>query len=125
MPIPIPNDEDARKETRETLEKVRDRGKALGQDKAGELLDHYLNGDGSPVTLDKDWVRGHKPVQEAEQRVQGHFENWLKGEGPEDTVHLTVADNIPKDGETREIKGMKWEATADSDSKMALPSDRT
>lgn len=110
----IPNDEDARKETRETLEKVRDRGKALGQEKAGELLDHYLNGDGSPVILDKDWVRGHKPVQEAERKGEGHFENWLSGKGRPDTELKTINDHIPRDGETTEIKGLKWDAAADN-----------
>ena len=112
--MPIPNDEDARKETRATLEKVRDRGKALGQGKASELLDHYLDGDGSPVTLDKDWVRGHKPVKEAERKGEGHFENWLSGKGRPDTELKTINDHIPRDGETTEIKGLKWDAAADN-----------
>ncbi|CAA7614335.1 hypothetical protein MTBLM5_130040 [Magnetospirillum sp. LM-5] len=118
--MPIPDDEDARKEARATLEKVRDRGKALGQDKASEFLERYLNGDGSPVTLDKDWVRGHKPVQEAERKGEGHFENWLSGKGRPDTELKTINDHIPRDGETTEIKGLKWDAAADNSVWKAL-----
>ncbi|MGE4281379.1 MAG: peptidoglycan-binding protein [Magnetospirillum sp.] len=114
--MPLPNEDDAAQETRKTLERARDLGKLVHHDKAAALLDHYLDGDGSPVTLDKDWVRGHEPVKQAEQRVQGHFENWLTGKGPKDTELNTIERHIPKDGETREIKGLTWQAVADGNS---------
>lgn len=111
--IPIPVDDDARQDLRRTLEKARDRGKALGQDKAADLLDHYLNGDGSPVTLDSAWVRDHDKTREAEKKLDGHFETWLKGERGDDSGYGSIGDHIPRDGETKTVKGLTWDAVVD------------
>lgn len=96
--------------TRETLEMVRDHGRWLGNEKAAELLDHYLNGDGSDVVLDQDWVRQYPQVKTAEERLDGHYTRWLKGEGPRDEDLGRITDWIPRDGETKEIKDLNWEA---------------
>ncbi len=106
-----PNLSPEHQSTRETLEAIRGRGRRLGNEKAAELLDHYLNGDGSDVVLDEDWVRQYPQVKTAEERLDGHYTRWLKGEGPRDEDLGRITDWTPRDGETKEIKELKWEAS--------------
>ncbi|MEW5994877.1 MAG: hypothetical protein AB1744_10850, partial [Candidatus Zixiibacteriota bacterium] len=40
-----------------------------------------------------------------------HYTRWLKGEGPRDEDLGRITDWIPRDGETKEIKELKWEAS--------------
>ncbi|CAA6604438.1 hypothetical protein MTBLM1_30031 [Rhodospirillaceae bacterium LM-1] len=102
--------------TLETLEKIRDRGKALGRDHSADLLDHYLNGNGEPVTLDKDWVRQHPPVKEGEAKSQKHFEDWLVGQGPGDRKLGKIWDHLPEGEGSVTIKGMQWDGAVDNPS---------
>ena len=100
--------------TRETMEKIRDRGRALGLDHSADLLEHYLKGSGESVNLDKDWVRQHPPIKEGEVKSQKHFEDWLVGKGPPDSQFKTIKEWIPKDNSLVEIKGMYWAGSADN-----------
>ncbi|MBF0354978.1 MAG: hypothetical protein HQL43_07070, partial [Alphaproteobacteria bacterium] len=106
--------------TRETLEKVRDRGKMAGWNHSADLLDHYLKGCGEPVNLDKDWVRQHPPVKEGEAKSQKHFEEWLVGQGPKDNSFGKIWDHLPKGDGAVTIKGMYWDGAGDSSSWQEL-----
>jgi peptidoglycan hydrolase-like protein with peptidoglycan-binding domain len=39
----------------------------------------YLDGVGGVVRYDPDWLRDHAEVRTAQDRVLGHFANWMKG----------------------------------------------
>lgn len=68
--------------THETLEGVRQSGKAAGYDVSSDMMGHYLYGDGSPKTVGADWARQYGGVRKGEAGVQAHFENWiLSGSG--------------------------------------------
>ncbi|MDK9722144.1 MAG: hypothetical protein OEL53_13285 [Rhodospirillales bacterium] len=104
------------KATRDTLLKVRTQGKNLGYENSSRMLDHYLNGNGDPVTLDKDLVRQHPPVQDGEAKSQKHFEDWLVGKGPDDNSFGKIWDHLPKGDGTVTIKGMQWDGAVDNPS---------
>lgn len=67
----------------------------------------------SALTLDSAWVRDHDKTREAEKKLDGHFETWLKGERGDDSGYGSIGDHIPRDGETKTVKGLTWDAAVD------------
>ncbi|MBF0269174.1 MAG: hypothetical protein HQL44_11340, partial [Alphaproteobacteria bacterium] len=100
--------------TRDTLLKVRNQGKNLGHENSSRMLDHYLNGNGEPITLDKDWVRQHPPVKEGEVKSQKHFEDWLTGVRGDKSGFGNVKDWLASGKPTLEVKGMQWDGAANN-----------
>ncbi|SDG55367.1 peptidoglycan-binding domain-containing protein [Roseospirillum parvum] len=107
--------EEKQQDTLDTLRKLKEMGEQHGLDVSSRLLDHYMNGDGSSVELDGDWVRQHPPVEEGIEKSLGHFRDWLgakEGSRAEADSHYGqindwIAQSEP--GDTFTITGMKWE----------------
>ncbi|MGE4527630.1 MAG: peptidoglycan-binding domain-containing protein [Rhodospirillaceae bacterium] len=97
--------------THETLEGVRQSGKAAGYDVSSDMMGHYLYGDGSPKTVGADWARQYGGVRKGEAGVQAHFENWIlsgSGASKDDKTYGKNADWLKTGQEGRAVRNMEW-----------------
>jgi hypothetical protein len=125
MPTLSPDEQ----ETRDDLEELVTAGAKEGKTEATKLLQHFLDGSGDAVTLKADHVRKAPGVIGAQERVQGHFENWFMqtGDKPEDGTFGIIGDWAKSDEERLYLKGMNWEGSGargapwnDSDANLSL-----
>ncbi len=99
------------------LQTLLEKGRQDGLNNASNLLEHYLHGDGSDITMDQNFVRKAPAVKIADQNTMNHFENWFTqtGESANDTHLGNIKDWFKTKEKKFSLKGMIWESVGPTD----------
>lgn len=85
--------------------------RSQGWDVAAEALERFLDGTGGVMRLGANWLRGFGEMQDAEQHVHQHFEDWITGDRTPTAHAERIKENLLnlQDGQSF-TRSSYWEA---------------
>lgn len=84
------------------------------------MMEHYLNGDGSPKRLPARWVRDYAGTMIGEMKSMRHYEEWLTGARDKNLGTLSNVINAHQGEESWTIQAMAWDGGGADDSDALL-----